>query len=56
MLQRKLDRGRGETIETLTLQQLRQLKQRILLVIDQEQLLARQRGNVHKQDLERIKR
>ena len=56
MLQRQLDRGRGETIEPLTLQQLRQLKQRILLVIDQKQLLAQQCRSVHEQDLERIKR
>ncbi|MNG03900.1 hypothetical protein D3C84_870010 [compost metagenome] len=52
MLQRQLDRGRGETIEPLALQQLRQLKQRILLVIDQKQLLARQCGGVHGQHLE----
>ncbi|MNT85415.1 hypothetical protein D3C72_2255780 [compost metagenome] len=48
MLQRQLDRGRGETIEPLALQQLRQLKQRILLVIDQKKLLAWLCERIHK--------
>ncbi|MNR68408.1 hypothetical protein D3C85_1929420 [compost metagenome] len=40
MLQRNLDRCRRVAIEPFTLQQLRQLKQCILLVIDQKKLLA----------------
>jgi len=47
MLQRKLDRSGGKTIEPLTLQQLRQLKQCVLFVIHQKQLLAWLSMSVH---------
>jgi hypothetical protein len=47
MLQRELDRSGGKTIEPLTLQQLRQLKQCVLFVIHQKQLLAWLCESVH---------
>jgi hypothetical protein len=43
------------THKPLTLQQLSQLQQRILFIVNQKQLLARQRGSSHGQSLKNRK-